>query len=245
LWNDVGKVAGLWSRRTPEMLPDSCKLLELLANCGIVGDCHLDSFSPRQVLIASEYTYAHFNLPPGSLRENITLSGPIGGVPPGSIIAIGREVRLRAMFRCEPCAKLNEKQSGLMRGIGSQRGVLARVIGAGRIRVGDIVRVSEGAAVPMADSWEARLKAVVSAVPRGCVIEYAQLARVIGVPITYCRVFPRIIGSLPSDLRARAVPAANRCGTPRWSGATYYSDADDELPHSTSPTAVPLGVTPF
>jgi alkylated DNA nucleotide flippase Atl1 len=73
------------------------------------------------------------------------------------------------------------------------RGVLARVIKGGVIKTGDRISVSSKTLPAWSDSWRERLSQAVELLPRGKVVEYVQLARLIGVPSTYCRAFPKLL----------------------------------------------------
>jgi len=116
-------------------------------------------------------------------------------------------VEMVAMFRCEPCGRLDRHQRGLQSRVGAERGLLARVIDGGVLRPGDGVRVTEGLVSPLwSDDWRERvLRAEVgSARSLGRVRRLAELA---GVSAGYCRAFPRLLACSPAGLQKRAGPA--------------------------------------
>jgi alkylated DNA nucleotide flippase Atl1 len=65
---------------------------------------------------------------------------------------------------------------------------------------------------------------IVRRVPDGMSVQYAQLAFLAGVPISYCRVFPRLLAELPGGLQRRAVPWHDHRDLPRWSGDEVFED---------------------
>jgi alkylated DNA nucleotide flippase Atl1 len=225
-WADVGCVTDLWLRTAFDSPILPRRSLTFISGLGIAGDCHCDSTSPRQVLLASNSTYAKLYLPAGALSENVTISTPLDDLRPGSLVALGPSVLLRITFRCEPCARLNKKRHGLLREIGQDRGLLARVIHGGEVVVDDRVEVLTSVFPDLPDDWQTRVQAVAMAVPSGSVIEYAQLARIAGVPITYCRVFPRTLSALGSDVRRRVVSAGEQSQIPRWRGSTFHAEVE-------------------
>lgn len=201
----------------------SAAALEAVAGLGLRGDCHAHPLSPRQVLLADAAVYRRLGLAPATLRENVTLDADLRAWPSGSVVALGRDVRLRVMFRCEPCAKLNVHRPGLLRAVGEGRGVLARVVRGGIVRVGDSVALAPAVLPPWSDVWQERVLRVVRAVPDGHVVEFTQLARLAGVPRAYCRAFPRVLGAL-GEGTARAVPAGGAATRPRWTGESLFAD---------------------
>ena len=189
---------------------------------GLQGDCHADPLSPRQVLLASAKTYQRLALPSAALRESFTVSKALDCYPPGSLVALGPEVLLWMTFRCEPCARLNVHRPGLMRGIGEERGVLGRVLRGGRVHVGDPVQVLQDVLPAWADVWQERVRQVAGAVPAASVVGYAHLARLAGVPLAYCRVFPRVLAEAPSGQPHRVVRSGAAQSAPTWLGESLF-----------------------
>ena len=54
---------------------------------------------------------------------------------------IGDEVSLEIVGECEPCGKMDAIRQGLQQELNHRRGMLAKVINGGNIKVGDSVRV--------------------------------------------------------------------------------------------------------
>ena len=222
-WTAVGRVEAVWTRREAHLPVTAVPAVEAVAGFGLRGDCHADALSPRQVLLAWSGTYRRLELPPGSLRENFTVSSDVRAWPSGSLVRIGSDIILWITFPCDPCARLNRHRPGLIRAVGNERGVLARVVHGGTAGIGDEIRVWAGALAAWSERWQDRVRWIAESVPRGQVVEYAQLARLAGVPSTYCRAFPRVLAAPAGVSSHRAVSSAERLEVPRWSGADLFA----------------------
>ena len=111
-----------------------------VAGQGLEGDRHANPQSHRQVLLMDKEILDSLDLDPGTIRENITISGlPIHQLPPGRHLRIGHQVVLEVTDLCEPCARMEEIRTGLQQTLDGQRGVLARVVQGGVLKVGDPV----------------------------------------------------------------------------------------------------------
>ena len=115
--------------------------MRAIAEQGIEGDVNARAGSLRQVLLMDEETLAQFGLQPGRIRENITTRGI-------DLKSLARGARVRAggaLFEitipCAPCEFIDEIQPGLREKMIGQRGMLARVIEGGEIKIGDSVEV--------------------------------------------------------------------------------------------------------
>lgn len=192
------------------------------ADLGITGDLHADGLSPRQVLLASRSVYEDFALPPQALRENLLVDFDTAALRSGTVLQIGGAVRLRIMFQCEACGKLDQLRPGLARQVARRRGVLARVLAAGQVEAGDPISDLGPLAPAWPDDWRERVRRVLDAVPAGAVVEYRHLARLAGIQSSYCRAFPRLLGRLGTQYAARAVPAQSAVGLPRWMGESLF-----------------------
>ncbi|TWI67636.1 hypothetical protein IP91_01753 [Pseudoduganella lurida] len=195
------------------------------AGVGLAGDAHADALSPRQLLLAGTPAYGRFGLPPGALRENLLLDVDTAHLPSGTLLRVGAEAVLWLTFQCEACTYLDVRQPGIARRIGRDRGVLARVVQGGPIRVGDPVVVLPGKREKWSDDWRERVAAILARVPAGRVVEYRQLARLAGVQAVYCRTFPRLARTLGLD--ERAAPLKGRPDLPRWQGEALFDSAND------------------
>ena len=122
----------------------------LVTGYGIEGDRHATREGiriARQVLLMDTETLASFGLQAGQIKENITTEGiDLASLPEGQKIALGDDVVLRITGFCEPCARMDEIRDGLRVELNEKRGMLAYVVQGGEIKVGDGVRVLEGAA---------------------------------------------------------------------------------------------------
>lgn len=203
--------------------------IQALGGRGLAGDAHADPRSPRQVLLAGAAAYDALALPPGALRENLLLDLDTAGMASGTVLRIGRQASLRLSFQCEACGSLDKHAPGLARIIGARRGVLARVLTNGEIRIGDTVTVLDERLPALPEDWRERVARVLDAVPPGQAIGYADLAHVAGVQSSYCRAFPRLLARLGPAYAAKAAPARAGTALPRWDGSGFYSDHVPEL----------------
>ena len=132
--------------REPMETPES---VNVIAGLGIEGDRHATDEGvrkARQVLLMDEETLEAFGLAHGEVRENITTSGiDLAAKPAGAKLALGDEVVLKITGPCAPCARMDEIRQGLRLELDGKRGILASVVRGGTIRVGDSIRVLEGA----------------------------------------------------------------------------------------------------
>jgi hypothetical protein len=219
---NAGSVGALAARPAAGVPPVSAGSLRLIAGVGIGDDIHADALSPRQLLLAGSAVYEAFALPAHALRENLLLDLDTACLASGTVLQIGGQVRLRIMFQCEACGRLDGVAPGLARRIGAKRGVLARVLAGGVIRQGDHVRDLGVLEWAWSDDWRVRVRQVLDAAPDGTVIEYRQLARLAGIQSSYCRAFPRLLARLGDRYAAQAVAAQAPVALPRWDGAGLF-----------------------
>lgn len=222
----IGTVLAVAVRSAGTDAPARREHVQAVAGTGLAGDIHADPRSPRQLLLAGARAYASLSLPPHALRENLLLDLDTAGMASGTVLGIGRETSLRLCFPCEACASLDKQLPGLARAIGDRRGMLARVLGGGEIRVGDPVSLLDERLPALPEDWRERVMQVLEAVPAGQLIGYADLARVAGVQSSYCRAFPRLLARLGPAYAAKAMPARAGAGLPRWDGVGYYARAE-------------------
>jgi MOSC domain-containing protein YiiM len=124
--------------------------VQAVAELGFVGDAHAKQRSRRQLLLMAIDDLAHFGLKPGDVRENITVAGlDLMTLATGQRLRIGEAV-LEITYACEPCERMDELRPGLRAAIDGRRGMLARVVASGVIRVGDAITlvVPQDAAIP-------------------------------------------------------------------------------------------------
>lgn len=139
--NSTGTIVNLQIcpvRETPMQKRDT---LRAIADLGIDGDAHAKQGSARQVLFMDEETLSALGLEAGRVRENITTRGI-------DLKSLELGTRLRAggaLFEitkpCTPCNFIEDIRPGLRKEMEGQRGMLARVIEGGELKIGDAVEV--------------------------------------------------------------------------------------------------------
>ena len=117
---------------------------KLITGLGLDGDKHAVASSNRQVLLADKEALEEVGLAPGTIKENLTVEGlNVMGLPVGTRIRLGASAVLAIMDVCEPCFRMDEIRMGLKEELIGRRGMLARVIAGGAIRVGDPIAIEE------------------------------------------------------------------------------------------------------
>lgn len=219
-----GRLAGIAVRGPAARAPAQAQTATLIGGVGVAGDRHADPCSPRQVLLAGTEVYRELGLAPLALRENLLLDIDTSALASGTLLRVGANALLRVMFQCEACGSLDRHQPGLSGRIGARRGVLARAVGGGEVRVGDPVFILGQRLAAWAEDWPGRVRRVLDALPPGQVIEYRELARLAGLMPSYCRAFPGLIRRLGPAYAGKAVAAGSATGLPRWTGAGLFED---------------------
>lgn len=111
--------------------------IEALTALGIKGDVHAIAESSRQVLLIDQETLQMLGLTPGQVKENITTAGIVlTQLTRGQRLRVGRAV-VQVTTPCSPCSRMDELRPGLQEELRGRRGILARVLQGGTIRVGD------------------------------------------------------------------------------------------------------------
>lgn len=112
-----------------------------IANCGLEGDRHAMPDSSRQVLLLEQETCVAYDFPIGAIRENVTTRGiDLMSLPKATRLQIGDAI-LETTLACAPCSMVDDVRMGLQGELQGKRGMLARVVQGGEIRVGDEIRV--------------------------------------------------------------------------------------------------------
>jgi MOSC domain-containing protein YiiM len=115
--------------------------LRAVSDLGLEGDLHAKPGSARQILLMDEETLAQFGLEPGRVRENITTRGiELKTLAAGTRLRVGGAV-LEITKSCTPCDFIDGIRPGLRAQMEGQRGMLARVVEGGEMRVGDSIEV--------------------------------------------------------------------------------------------------------
>ena len=114
-----------------------------LRDHGLDRDAHARPGGLRQVLFMDVETLRLLNVPVGSMKENITTEMlTLNDLIPGDSIIAG-EARFEITMECEPCSHLDEVRPGLIEEVSGRRGLLARVIRGGELRVGQPLTVDK------------------------------------------------------------------------------------------------------
>jgi MOSC domain-containing protein YiiM len=221
----IGEVRDLMLRTRRGLEPVRVQAATAIAGAGLERDIHADPLSPRQVLLAGADVYAALALPAHALRENLLLDVDTAQLRSGTVLQVGGEVRLRLMFQCEACGQLDLQRPGLARALGPRRGMLARVLAGGVLRVGDPVHALGSPLPAWPDDWRQRVARVLDAAPPGEVVTYAQLARLAGIQSSYCRALPALLRKLGPAYAGKAVAQGAPLSSPRWQGAGLFDDA--------------------
>ncbi len=110
-----------------------------VAGLGLEDDFHARG-GRRQVLLIDLEILDALGLKPGQVKENLTVRGlGLQRLPAGTRLRVGSEAVLELTGPCTPCFRMDEIRPGLQAELQGRRGVLARVIAGGLIRVGDPV----------------------------------------------------------------------------------------------------------
>ena len=137
-----GTITNLHIARVKGTPSDPVQEATVLSGLGLEGDRSAYEGNTRQVLFMDKETLDEFGLAPGQVKENITTSGlDLSQAKKGQMFFIGDDVTMEIVGECEPCGKMDALQPGLMDKIDGRRGMLAKVISGGHIKVGDSVRV--------------------------------------------------------------------------------------------------------
>ncbi len=137
-----GTISNLHIARVKGTPSDPVQEATALSGLGLEGDRSAYEGNQRQVLFMDKETLDEFGLTPGQVKENITVTGlDLSQTKEGQVFIIGDEVTMEIVGDCEPCAKMDAIQPGLMEKMDRRRGMLAKVINGGAIKVGDTVQV--------------------------------------------------------------------------------------------------------
>ena len=218
----AGRITAIACRPNRSAAPALAESVRLLAGVGVVGDFHADPSSPRQLLLASASAYREFSLPAHALRENLLLDLDTACLNSGTVLRIGAGVRLRMMFQCEACGQLDLVQPRLAQRLGNRRGMLARVLTGGVVRTGDPVFDLGILAPSWSDDWRERVRRVLEAVPPGWIVESRDLARLAGIPSSYCRAMPNLLKRFGAAYAAKAVSSQAAPALARWHGEGLF-----------------------
>ncbi|WP_135257699.1 MOSC domain-containing protein [Thermus caldilimi] len=140
-----GKVLSLHLGLGSGLPKPQVEVLELIAGFGAKGDRHAGKDPERAVLVAGLPAYekareSGIELPFGALGENLLLDLDPHALPPGTRLRVG-EALLKFSYVCTVCSSLSQFDLRLPKLLYEGRGVYARVLEGGLVRLGDPVRV--------------------------------------------------------------------------------------------------------
>ena len=137
-----GTITNLHIARVKGTPSDPVQEATAISGLGLEGDRSAYEGNTRQVLFVDKEILDGAGLVPGQVKENITVTGMnVSQIRPGQVFTIGDAVTLEAVGDCEACGKMDAIRMGLMDEIQGKRGMLAKVINGGSIKVGDSVTV--------------------------------------------------------------------------------------------------------
>ena len=138
-----GTITNLHIARVKGTPSDPVEEATAISGLGLEGDRSAYEGNTRQVLFVDKEILDGAGLVPGQVKENITVTGMnVSQIQPGQVFTIGDDVTLEAVGDCEACGKMDAIRMGLMDEIQGKRGMLAKVINGGSIKVGDSVTVT-------------------------------------------------------------------------------------------------------
>ena len=138
-----GTITNLHIARVKGTPSDAVQEATAISGLGLEGDRSAYEGTARQVLFVDKEILDGAGLVPGQVKENITVTGMnVSQVQPGQVFTIGDNVTLEAVGDCEACGKMDAIRMGLMDEIQGKRGMLAKVINGGSIKVGASVTVA-------------------------------------------------------------------------------------------------------
>ncbi|MCH9017242.1 MAG: MOSC domain-containing protein [Chloroflexi bacterium] len=137
-----GSITNLHIARVKGTPSDPVQQATAISGLGLEGDRSAYEGNLRQVLFIDKGVLDELGLAPGQVKENITVTGlDLSQTKAGQVFSIGDEVTMELVGECEACGKMDALVLGLQDKIDGKRGMLAKVVNGGQIKVGDSVRV--------------------------------------------------------------------------------------------------------
>lgn len=122
---------------------EALEVAQAVQDHGIAGCAHARPGGRRQVLFAASRDLRDVSVDPGLIRENLTIEGAdVMAWPVGQRIRIG-DAEFEITMVCDPCERMDELRPGLRQELEGKRGMLAKVLVSGELRVGDEVIVGD------------------------------------------------------------------------------------------------------
>ena len=135
----MGEIVGIWRapmRRQPMERLESARV----AQNGLEGCAHARP-GKRSVLFVAADDLDALGVEHGAVRENFTVGGAdVMSWPVGQRVAVGT-AEFEISMVCDPCELMENIRPGLQAELEGKRGMLARVLKAGEVAVGDEIRL--------------------------------------------------------------------------------------------------------
>lgn len=136
-----GRVVGLYVSPARGEAMRARPEVEAVADHGFADDAHARPGGARQVLLMDSETLRALAVKPGAVKENITTLGlNLRALAAGTRLRVGNAT-LEITKPCTPCDTMNRIRPGLRQELEGRRGMLARVLTGGTIRVGDPIEI--------------------------------------------------------------------------------------------------------
>ncbi|MAF39157.1 MAG: hypothetical protein CL696_09845 [Chloroflexi bacterium] len=137
-----GTITNLHIARVKGTPSDPVQEANAISGLGLEGDRSAYEGNLRQVLFVDKEILDGAGLAPGQVKENITVTGlNVAEIKPGQVFTIGDSITLEAVGDCEACSKMDAIRLGLKDQLQGKRGMLAKVINGGSIKIGDSITV--------------------------------------------------------------------------------------------------------
>ena len=138
-----GTITNLHIARVKGTPSDPVQEANAISGLGLQGDRSAYEGNLRQVLFVDKEILDGAGLAPGQVKENITVTGlNVAEIKPGQVFTIGDSITLEAVGDCEACSKMDAIRLGLKDQLQGKRGMLAKVITGGSIKIGDSITVA-------------------------------------------------------------------------------------------------------
>ncbi len=136
----MASIAGIFVSPAKRAEMKSLERVRAISGHGLDGCAHARP-PKREVLFASAEHLESVDVPPGRIRENLTVEGAdVQEWSIGQRIAAGDAV-FEVTMVCDPCQRMDDLRPGLRAELEDKRGMLARVVEAGEVALGDEVRL--------------------------------------------------------------------------------------------------------
>ena len=138
-----GTITNLHIARVKGTPSDPVQEANAISGLGLEGDRSAYEGNLRQVLFVDKEILDGAGLAPGQVKENITVTGlNVAETKLGQVFTIGDSITLEAVGDCEACSKMDAIRLGLKDQLQGKRGMLAKVINGGSIKIGDSITVA-------------------------------------------------------------------------------------------------------